>query len=548
MPRRVLSYGFLALTAVAATTGFVAHRILDRPGESAFALVPANALGVASLDLVPAPDQVLAFKHIDETIAAANGGKTDTSSLLEGMVSDPILKPMVDQIDRSVALAYLPDPSTAKAENGDVVAFIALKDPTAFEQALRAKGKPEAVAGEKAYWIEGKGLSKMLVMVHDAYAIASDKTWPLAAVEAVVKGAPAITSVPAFATARESALPSSNLLVLVNPDAFKDSGYKTHEWLVSSMAIREKGMEFAVSAQTDDPHAAGSASIKPLGATFLDAMPRGAYGFWAVAQPGSIAALAGKDLDEPAKDLKKETDLDLKADVLPALGGNMAIGFYPSLGVDAGIDLLVSVDDTNGADPATLARKLEGILTKEIEKDKSIKGPWKVPVPAEGAEEYRLADHETNEMQKGARDAEKSFFRPFTLAKGKTVAWATVGNNVLLATSQDLLNKAVFARRNPSAAVGISGDTAFGENRKAAADGQFSLAISMSRLAEGMRNTIDPSHMSPEQATYYRKTLSLFDATTEPLAMRSAIAPGGHYTGYTSIPLDWSKLPAFFAK
>lgn len=552
MPRRVLSYGLLALTAVAATTGFVAHRLLDRPGETALAFVPADAKGVMVFDLVPAPDQVLAFGHIQETVSqATGGGSTDFAASLAKSMNDPLLSPLVAQADRSLDIVWLAPQKPKKGlDDFDGAVIVALKDPAAFADALKKAGKPFRYGGTDFIQIAPKGSKEMVaVMVHEGYAVFSDKAWCVDRIGQVIRGeTPAIGSNAAFASARSQALPSSNLLVMASPEAFKDTEYKTHEWLVSSMAIREKGMEFAVSAQTDDPHAAGSESIKPLGVAFLDAMPRGAYGFWAIAQPGAIAALAGKDLDDPAKEMKKEIDLDLRADILPALGGNVAVGFYPSLGVDAGIDLLVSVDDSNGADPAALARKLEGVLTRQIEKDGSVKGPWKVSVPAEGAEEYSLADHQTNEMQKGVRDAEKSFFRPLTLSKGKTIAWAAVGHNVLLATSQDLLNKAVFARRNPSAAVGISGDTAFGENRKAAADGQFSLAISMSRLAEGMRNTIDPSHMSPEEAGYYRKTLALFDATTEPLAMRSTISPGGHYTGYTSIPLDWSKLPGFFKK
>ncbi len=58
-----------------------------------------------------------------------------------------------------------------------------------------------------------------------------------------------------------------------------------------------------------------------------------------------------------------------------------------------------------------------------------------------------------------------------------------------------------------------------------------------------IRNTVDPSHMSPDEAKIYRKGLSLFDGTTEPLAIRGGVEPGGHYRSFASIPMDWSKLP-----
>jgi len=69
--RRVLPYAFLAFAATAAAGGVALNRLLDRPGESALAFVPANALAAISLDLVPAPDQVLAFKSINEMISSA---------------------------------------------------------------------------------------------------------------------------------------------------------------------------------------------------------------------------------------------------------------------------------------------------------------------------------------------------------------------------------------------------------------------------------------------------------------------------------------------
>lgn len=547
MRRRVLSYGLLALAATAAAGGLAVHRLLDRPGESAFAFIPANAKGVASFDLVPAPDQVLAFKNIDSMISQASDGKSaDPAALIGSMLPDPALKPLTDQIDRSVAFAWLPPQTGTKEgfEDVDGVAFVALKDAAAFERVLRAKGKPDKFGGTSFYWLAPKKMGdlKPAIMVHGGYAMVTDKPWILDKVGRVIRGEDKpITDVPAFAAARERALSSSNLLVLVSPEVAKGD-----DWGVASMAIRDGGMEFAVSGQSNDETVRKAGSLVPLGSDVLAGLPRGAYGFFAMAQPGPAVALAGEALDEPTKSMKEEMEMDLKTDVLPALAGNFAVAFYPSFGPDAGLDLLVSMDDANGADPATLARKLERFLEEKIEEGKPSGDEWRVKIAADGADASRLADEPTDEIRDGIRGMEKSFFRPLTLSRNKTIAWAMVGRSVLFATSQSLLERAVAARRAPSAAVGLSGDAALGARPETAADGQFALAISMKRLAEGIRNTVDPSHMSPASATTYRKTLSLYDNVTEPLAIRAQMSADGHFRSYVSIPFDWSKLPGFF--
>ena len=542
MPHRIVSYGLLAAGLSGVVGGIAVHRLLDRPGQSALAFFPADALGAGSLDLVPAPDQVLAFKHIEDTISVADGGKpADPGALLASMLTDPSLKRLAAQINRSAAFAWLPTPGKPLSkdplkQDGSGVLVVALKDPTAFQATLDKRLK-QTVDGTTFYWLSEKSMGKAAVMVHDGYAIASDKAWPLVAVDRVIHGAPSLVADPAFAAVRDQALSSANLQVFLSPRINRGS-----EWAVSSMAIRESGIEFATSGQTDDPNVRRAGSLKPLAQGFLDSIPRGAYGFLAVAQPGPGVALAGDALDDPEKDMAKETGLDLRKDVLPGLGGDVAVAFYPSDGPDAGLDLLVSVDDANGADPSDLARKLEKSLSDEFAKDKDAKGPWKVAVDAKGVPESRLADAPTDEMRKGIHDAERSFFRPLTLSRGKTVAWATVNGSVLLATSQDLLDRAVLARQNPSPTVGLSGDKAMGES-PATNDAQFVLSFSLSRLATGVRNTVDPSHMSPASAATYRKALGFFEGATEPLALRASIAPDGRYRSFFSFPVDWSKLP-----
>ena len=541
MRRRILPYSLLALAAVATTGAVAVNRLLDRPGESAFALVPSNALGVMSLDLVPAPDQVLAFKNIDATIAAANGGKMDTGSLLAEVFSDPWMKPVIEQVDRSIAVAVLPKP-TAKDEDG-IVAFIALKDSGALQETLAKKAKAEKMDGSTVYWLMKGKKREAAVMVQDGYAIVSDKAWPVLAVSRVARNAaPSILSDPGFAAARDRALGSSNLLVMVSPGIIKNS-----DWFVGSMAIRETGVEFAVNGITDDPKILKGGQIKPLDRAVLDAMPRGAYGFMAMSQPGAAVALAGDELDSGAKEVKENMDLDLRKEILPAFTGNVALGFYPSFGPDAGLDLLMLVDDANGADPADLAKKLEGFLDKQYQENAPDPGKsWKRTLPLPGAEAMVLDDEATAEMQKGVKVVEHSYFRPLTLSRGKTVAWAQIGDSVILATSKELLARAVATKTSPSPATSLSGDAAFGANPAGTADGQFSLAFSMSRVVQGMRNTIDPSHMSAQDATMYRRVLGLYDATTEPLAIRGKMDPSGRYEAFYSAPVDWSKLPEFY--
>ena len=541
MRRSAVTYSLLALGAVAATTGFVAHRFLDRPGMTALAMIPANASAAFAVDLVPAPDQILAFKSIEEMASKAPGNPPKDAligTLIHEAIHDDTLAPLAKQIDRSIAFALLPKANKAP-QDGEAVALMPVKDVSAVEAFLKAKGKPESFEGTSLVVVKSGGGETMHFSLQGSVLVGAGQAWATAAVVRVAQGkAPSIVDVPTFAAARDKSIPSANLVVLASPALSHGS-----DWTVGSIKIYDTGLEVAIDGQTDDKDVIKAGSLKPLGQGLLDALPRGAYGFFASAQPGPAMALAGDHLDESAKDMKKEMDIDLKDDVIPALGGNVAVAFYPSFGPDAGLDLLVSIDDANGADPASLARKLEKGIGGQIEKEGGQKGPWKVALPIDGADASQLADEPRGEIGKGAREMEKSFARPLTISRGKTVAWATVGNSVLLATSTELLNKAVYARRNPSPSLGLSGDAAMGSKPGEAADGQIALAFSMKKFAEGLRNTVDPSHFSPETAKMFRKGLSIYDNTTEPMAIRAKMDPNGRYHGYLSIPMDWSKLP-----
>jgi hypothetical protein len=548
--RRVLPYALLAFAATAAAGGVALNRLLDRPGESALAFVPANALVVVSVDLVPAPDQVLAFKSIDEMISTAAGKEPKAQmaktaligSFLHALGNKPELEPLAQQVDRSIAVALLEKPGSKATESldGEGVGLLPVKDPQAVASFLRAKGKAETAEGVPMFGVKSKDGTTMHLALQGSVLVAADANWAVARIAKVAQGnSPSLTSDAAYLTARAKALSSANLLVFVNPKVAKGE-----DWLTGSMTIRDTGIELGVSGQADDADIKKIGSLTPLGSNVMASLPRGAYGFLAAAQPGPAMALSGEDLDEASKDIKKELDIDLKADMVPAMGGNTIFGFYPSFGPDAGIDLLVVMDDANGADPAKLARKLEKAIQAKIDEDGGSAQEWKVVTnTADGTEIRRLADEPVEDIRKGLREAEKSFFRPLTLSRGKTIAWTTVGNSVLFASSQSLLERAVAARKSPSLAMGLSGDAAFGANPSAAADGQVAFAMSLKRLAEGIRNTVDPSHMSADTAKIYRRTLSFFDGVTEPLAFRAKMGADGRFNGYVSVPFDWTKLP-----
>ncbi len=545
MRRRVFSYAVLALAATATAGGIALNHLLDRPGETAMDLIPSNAMAVVAVDLVPAPDQILAFKSIDDMIASSKepAAKTAKDALLGSAIGElahePGLEPVTRQLDRSIAAALLPKREKGGEQEGEGVVLMPVKDPAAIATFLRSKCTPETVEGVSLVSFKTKDKGEFHFSLQGSVLIGSNTAWAVADVVKVSTGqAKSIVRDDAFATARGKALPSANLLVFASPKMVKGE-----DWLVGSMTIRDTGIEIGASGQTDDAQVMKAGTMAPLGPELLSALPRGAYGFFGFAQPGPTVALAGDMLDEPTKDMKKEMELDLKTDVLPALGGNVAVGFYPSFGPDAGIDLLVSIDDANGADPATLAGKLEKILDDKIQ-DNGKPQQWKVDfTTTDGTVTHHLSDEPEKAMRDGLTGAEKSFFRPLTVSRGKTIAWATVGHSVLLATSQSLLERAVQQRTKPVAALSLATDSAMGAKPTQAADGQFALAISMKRLVEGIRNTVDPSHMSAENARIYRKTLSLYDNTTEPLAIRARMGGDGRYSGYISIPFDWTKLP-----
>ena len=98
-----------------------------------------------------------------------------------------------------------------------------------------------------------------------------------------------------------------------------------------------------------------------------------------------------KSIEQAKKSVKDQTGLDIDTDIQQALTGDAIIAAYPSQDPTAGADVLVVIDNQNGANPELLADKLQHYADEQIAKSK---GPteWARKLDRSDATEFRLSD------------------------------------------------------------------------------------------------------------------------------------------------------------
>jgi len=100
-------------------------------------------------------------------------------------------------------------------------------------------------------------------------------------------------------------------------------------------------------------------------------------------------------------------------------------------------------------------------------------------------------------MQKQLQDglgqgAEHSVIKKNAMVDNKTVAWATIGKTVLVASSQSLLDRAVDSYKAKTTVA----DAQLATRRRKSSMVRRNLVIfNLGRIADGVSNTMNPSNM-----------------------------------------------------
>lgn len=562
--RRIFIRVGIAAAAVAVLGTAVAFKaIFDRPGETALRLVPADALMVGSIDLSPSPNQAMVFKKIDDALARHGLDKQIDGALTDVVAQGPAAEKIRPYSKRGGAFAMLkPDPKNKEDGMEDsFVAYFAVSDGPAVAKILRESGKPAFWKGTRYHQLNPSGPGMMVV--DDLLVVGMGKA--LHQVEQVVeKKKDSILERPDFMVERSKIDPDANIMVFISPEALEVFGkdapeesremLKASKWMAMGIAVRENGLALSFSSDYDSTKAKWLqplASMAPIRNDLLSVLPKGAYGFTALSQPSKyfesfeLAVQNDKQgrqsMAEWEKEMSKETGVSLRQDVLPAFQGNAIIAFYPNPNEKnaAGADLLLVVDDQQGARAANLAEHIRNQVESEI-LAQGEESPFEMTEEGD-VKKFRLIDSVTDEMQTDLTEGmgDSSPLKSDVLMKDKTITWALVGQTVVASSSQKLLDAAIAGLKTRE--NGLETDALWQGRTRSLIQGQQVLAtFNLARIAEGFQNSVDIEKTGEDGKTI-REVSDSFKKLTEPFVIKSATS-----TDSTSmdlfIPMDWERL------
>ncbi|AIE84931.1 DUF3352 domain-containing protein [Fimbriimonas ginsengisoli] len=551
---------------LASLAGVYAFRSLTaRPGEGALRFVPADALAVVSIDLSPSASQTVAFKKIDDALARNGFDGMVEKSLIDifdgGTPGADALRPLTT---RSGAVALLPGADgTMKQAKG--LALLAVTDGAAAQAALDKFGAVQYYKGAKCYKFKNGKSSYMLE--GDTLLVGENPASLYRARQVISGAAPAITADAQFNGARTHVADDANIKLFVSPKLMsspemQQASGMMRDWMAVGVAIRDGGIGVSYASLVDltkQPALAQMGQIPGIRSDLFKVLPAGAYGATVLSQPATyFESVEGKlredknvqkEMSEMEESLQKETGMDFRKDVLPAFKGNAVVAAYPaSTGAAAGADLLIVLDDSNGADPANATERFRNWVERQMEKEGKQQGPLWTDRQAEGAHFFRISDKVEADLRKSMGEGmDANQINKSALVDSKTVAWAVVGRAVLASTNQQLLDRAVQSYQH--GVGGLETDPKFGPIEKDLVDGsQQIMMFSLSRIAEGVKNTVNTSKMDKDGRGIFESVLDAFANLDQPLTIKGKMQSDGRASGGMFIPLDYDKLLDFAGK
>jgi len=552
--RRSIAMGVI----VVATLGgaFAYKTLFARPGESALQYVPSDALLAVSIDLNPSPTQSLAFKHIDDALSRNGLDRFAENSFLDMVEKTPLNKELTPLVKRGVAGCLEQKPGKNGPEYTGMI-FISLTDGSQAQEIIQKYAQVQFYKGAK-YYVAPKSHASMMVV--DDFLVLAESPGELLKVKEIREGTlKSITTVPEFVAARDQVASDANVLVFASPklltDVAKGKVGTTPNWVALGIAVRDGGIGLSVASKTDFnqyPDMKAYAALPPVRKDLFQVLPEGAYGVFALSDPSAIfdaaskTLVTGKDQHKALQDAEDSTEksigLSVRKDLIPGLQGDVVAALYPSqLAEPVGLDVLAIIDDQNGGDPATAVEKFQAFLNQQTAKGGNAPSLFNKKVLG-AVTEYRINDKAEADMRKGIGNGmDPDQFNKSSLVGNKTVVFALIGKTVIAATSQDLLDRAVASYSSKT--NGLAGDALFAASEKSVLDGSQSFVdLSVSRIAQGIKNTIHSSKMSPEGAKMFETVMEALESLKEPLTIKGKTSEDGLSSGGVFIPMDYDKL------
>jgi len=558
--RLAMTLGLGLLLGIAAVGVYAYKFFTERPGEDALRFVPSTASIVVTLDLSPSAGQAAVFKRIDDALAR-NGIDQQYNDLLSSVASElNIDRDFTDCVERAGAFALF-DGNPNKDKSPQLAFIIGLKNPNRAEEIIRNTGNKHQIGAYAAYSVDNN--DAFLAVIGSHLIITPDKEALLRAIGVYEGKTASILANADFVKARADLDSDSNVMAFVNVRALAEAEIEEKKakemvggfgWAALGIALRDGGISFKSGVAYDIqkvPALSKLASIRPLDSALYSMLPSGAY-MVSAGSDGSAGLEFVRDLiagfDDKAlnlrtidRDIRKEIGMGIEDGILPAFRGDSVLALYPSKGATTGIDLLLVVDDRNGADPAKLADAVRRTLgTKYTSSTR--KGPFMVALKGDGSR-WQMAPEVEQEMQKAFTENPPEEIDIQPLVDGKTVTYAKVGNAVLIATSKALLDRALnaYTTRNDS----LVGDPSIMPALNASVpDAQSVMVLDVSRIAACVDSMMRYDKMDPEAAKAAKRLIGTLKGLTAPLHGSSAIGKDNIGASFF-MPMDYDGLIDF---
>ncbi len=558
-----IAFGLTLAASIGAAYAF--KTIFARPGEAALRFVPADAMMVGTLDLSPSPAQALAFKRIDDALDRNSMNRFVETSVLDlfskKSAATDLLRPLVQ---RSGAIALLPYKTASDPNATAGLALIALSSGTEAEAILKKHGKPTFFRGTKGYTLPG---DKSTMMVIDDVLVLGEKPYSLHAARMVRDGqVPGILSSAEFQEARQHVSADANVMMFCSPKLLGTTDVAALKnakatWLAGGLAIRDGGIGLSMWNRFDPATVKGLTEFgqtQPIRRDLFGVLPTGAYGMFAISQPGNYFEMFEKGIDQEkdgkqmvadmSKDMNEAMGLSLQKDVIPGLKGNAVIAAYPSAdGVTEGAEALLVIDDLNGSDPAAAVGRFQAYVDEQMAKEGGSEKLW-VETKSGDIRMFRIADKMQEDMRKGIGEGlDPELMKKDVLTGKKTIAWAMVGKAVIASTNEALLSRAVDSFKNHTSA--LSSDARFIKSDSEVMDGSQVLAVfNLGRIAEGVKNTVSTEKMDKDGAEMFTTVLSAFAKLSDPFYLKAKVGADGEVASGAFIPLDYDQIFDFIGK
>ncbi len=519
-----LGFAFILLLIV---TGTIAYKILtNRPGEQAIHLIPANALMVMTVDLTPSAAQIPVFNRIQKAIQNQGLEKQFEGALNSAGQDSEIARAVKPHVTNSLAFAMLPKPG-ASAENADPVIFFSLKDTDEVAKILAQRGTRAAVNGLTYYRLKNDNTSAAIIAEYLVMAQAPSALAQIARMHSDA-GLRSVAELREYQWARGALPEDANFMFFLSPSALAEldkeskafgvNPFRTTKWFGISATVRDQGIMFDYRWPYDSnamPGLKHMAQIPPVDDSIYKRLPSGAYGVTLLSQPSrywdfirdavSIDPGARQEFTKGMAEFEKETGISVDRDIMPGLNGSFWLAVYPDPNTEVGV--VAVFDDANGADPAALADKVRAYVAGD-----SVKKPAEIvrflPLQRGNATYWHLDDASKKALNEGLQGAASSVNPggpPPEVQQPKkpeaTVVYAQVGKAVLIASSQDLLDKAVAAYGGGG--LTLADDPAFQGMRSKVAPGSqtvfmVNLAMIMQRVGPALEKEMKGSGVDPQ--------------------------------------------------